>query len=97
MSYSCDGPSFAALTHYPAQAPHSKRQLKRQGCAEEGPSRGEIEEEKETYNTVGLTNEHAVSVGETTFGGHGFLRGTGNLTYYDVKSYTPITRMVILV
>jgi dipeptidase len=84
MSYSCDGPSFAALTHYPAQAPHSKRQLKRQGCAEEGPSRGEIEEEKETYNTVGLTNEHAVAVGETTFGGVHFLRGTGNLSYYDV-------------
>ena len=35
MSYSCDGPSFAALTHYPARAPPSKRQLKRKGCAEE--------------------------------------------------------------
>jgi dipeptidase len=84
MGYSCDGPPFAALSHYPAQPPHSKRQLKRKGCAEEGPSRGEIEEEKATYNTVGLTNEHAVSVGETTFGGIDFLRGTGNLTYYDV-------------
>ena len=84
MGYSCDGPAFATLTHYPAQPPHSKRQLKRLGCAEEGPSRGEIEEEKETYNTVGLTNEHAVSIGETTFGGIDFLRGTGNLTYYDV-------------
>ena len=84
MGYSCDGPAFAALTHYPAAPPHSKRQLKRLGCAEEGPSRGEIEEEKETYNTVGLTNEHAVSIGETTFGGIDFLRGTGNLTYYDL-------------
>ena len=43
-----------------------------------------IEEEKATYNTVGLTNEHAVSVGETTFGGIDFLRGTGRLTYYDI-------------
>lgn len=84
MSYSCDGPPFAALTHYPATAPPSKRELKRMGCAQEGPSRGVIVEERETYNTVGLTNEHAVAVGETTFGGIGFLRGTGNLTYYDV-------------
>jgi dipeptidase len=43
-----------------------------------------IEEEKATFNTVGLTNEHAVSVGETTFGGIDFLRGTGKLTYYDI-------------
>ena len=84
MGYSCDGPGFAALTHYPARPANSKRSLKRRGCAEEGPSRGEIVEEKETYNTVGLTNEHAVSVGETTFGGIDFLRGTGNLTYYDL-------------
>ena len=84
MGYSCDGPAFAALTHYPAAPAHSTRQLKRQGCAEEGPSRGEIEEEQATYNTVGLTNEHAVSIGETTFGGIDYLRGTGNLTYYDV-------------
>ena len=81
ISYSCDGPSFAALTHYPASSGPSKRELKRRGCAEEGPSRGVITETKETYNTVGLTNEHAVAVGETTFGGVEALRGTGNLTY----------------
>jgi hypothetical protein len=89
MSYSCDGPSFASLSHYPAQAAPSKRQLKRKGCSEEGSSRGEIEEEKETYNTVGLTNEHAVAVGETTFGGVHFLRGTGALTV-TTRSPSPI-------
>ena len=84
MSYSCDGPSFAALTHYPPRAPGTKRQLKRKGCSEEGASRGEIEVATETFNTVGLTNEHSVAIGETTFGGIHFLRGTGSLTYYDV-------------
>lgn len=88
MSYSCDGPPFAALTHYPAQTNKNgtMRQLTRKGCggSQLGPVRGEVPEADVTYNVVGLINEHAVSIGETTFGGISSLRGTGLLTYGDV-------------
>merc|ERR550532_775931 len=64
------------------KSPH-KRELTRNGCSSQGPTRGTIEM-NETYNVVGLTNERAVAIGETTFGGIRRLRGSGRLTYYDV-------------
>lgn len=85
MTYTCDGPSFAALTHYPASKnPPAVRNLTRSGCAQVGPVRGQVREANETFNVIGLMNEHAVSIGETTFGGVKEVQGTGMLTYYDV-------------
>ena len=67
MSYSCDGPPFAMLTHYPAQPAHSKRELKRRGCAEEGESRGEIEEEKRAIRALATSwNSYFDSSGHHT-------------------------------
>lgn len=40
---------------------------------------GQIEQARETYNVVGLMNEHQVSIGETTYGGRPEL-GTGKQT-----------------
>merc|ERR1719498_1725990 len=87
-SYSCDGPPFATLIHLQAQAQPSTRELNRSGCSNIGKKRADIAMKNSTFNVIGLTNEHAVSIGETTFGGNYSLKGTGLLTYYDVMEMT---------
>ena len=53
---------------------------------------GEIPEVEETYNVIGLVNEHQLTVFETTWGGREELwEGEGIMDYGSLMTVTPVS------
>jgi dipeptidase len=84
ISYHCDaGGAYATLGITPAMD-HSPGEMIDAGPRDpvtKAP-RGRIPQVPHTYKTVGLMNEHQLSVSETTFGGHEELVNTNALMEY---------------
>lgn len=77
ISYSADSAAlYGDLSHWPA-ATHEDGDLREIYSWDSGALLGAIPQPTETYNVVGNTNEHQLSIGETTFGGLSVLDGTG--------------------
>lgn len=79
ISYSADSHVlYGELYHWPA-AVYPEGTMLDVYEWDTGKYLGQIEQAAETYNVVGLMNEHQVSIGETTYGGRSEL-GTGKQT-----------------
>lgn len=69
ISYSADaGDLLGAISHWPAGTHHAG-EMREIYNWDSGARLGAIPEAAETYNVIGNTNEHQVTIGETTFGG----------------------------
>jgi dipeptidase len=69
ITYSTDNPArFGDVAHWPAKK-HATGQLREIFDFDTGHRLGAIPEAAETYNVVSNTNEHQLSITETTFGG----------------------------
>jgi len=83
ISYSIDGEFHPRYRITPA-ADHKPGEM-REIVDWNGVKRGEIPEVAHTYKVVGLTNEHQLAIGETTFGGREeLINPDGLLHYYDL-------------
>lgn len=77
ISYSADSATvFGDVSHFPA-AHHPEGTLREIYDWDTGKRLGAIPEPEYTYNVVGNTNEHQLSISETTFGGLKILSGGG--------------------
>ncbi|MDR2814536.1 MAG: C69 family dipeptidase [Prevotellaceae bacterium] len=92
VSYSADSHVlYGELYHYPA----AQRQDGDMRKVYEWDSKkflGEIPEVKKTYNVVGNMNEHALAIGETTYGGRHELHDTSGLMDYGSLIYIALQR-----
>ena len=86
MTYSADSHNlFGFLRHSPA-ARHEKGAVRKIFEWDTNKPLGEIPEVAETYNVVGNMNEHQVSIGESTWGGHEELLDTTGNSVMDYGS-----------
>eukprot|EP00929_Paragymnodinium_shiwhaense_P002818 TRINITY_DN103117_c0_g1_i1.p1 TRINITY_DN103117_c0_g1~~TRINITY_DN103117_c0_g1_i1.p1 ORF type:complete len:608 (-),score=54.10 TRINITY_DN103117_c0_g1_i1:41-1864(-) len=77
ITYSTDNPArFGDVVHWPA-GQHAGSELREIFDFDTGLRLGAIPEAAETYNVVSNTNEHQLSIGETTFGGLTMLDASG--------------------
>jgi len=77
ITYSTDNPSrFGDVVRWPA-GKHTSGELREIFDFDTGLRLGAIPEPAETYNVVSNTNEHQVSITETTFGGLTMLDASG--------------------
>ncbi|MDR0566612.1 MAG: C69 family dipeptidase [Prevotellaceae bacterium] len=92
ISYSADSHVlYGELYHYPA-ALHQPGDMRKVYEWDSKKYLGEIPEAKETYNVVGNMNEHALAIGETTFGGRHELHDTSGLMDYGSLIYIALQR-----
>jgi dipeptidase len=92
ISYSADSHVlYGELYHYPA-ALHQAGDKRKVYEWDSKKYLGEIPEAKETYNVVGNMNEHALAIGETTFGGRHELHDTTGLMDYGSLIYIALQR-----
>jgi dipeptidase len=69
ITYNTDNPSrFGDVAHWPA-GHHAVGELREVFDFDSGERLGAIPQPQRTWNVVGNTNEHQLSIGETTFGG----------------------------
>lgn len=69
IGYNADGAAFyGAVSHWPA-TDHSPGELRPIWSWDDAVYLGAIPEVPHTYNVVGNTNEHQLTIGESTFGG----------------------------
>lgn len=86
MTYSADSHNlFGFLRHSPA-AHHEKGAVRKIFEWDTNKPLGEIPEVAETYNVIGNMNEHQVSIGESTWGGHEELLDTTGNSVMDYGS-----------
>lgn len=77
ISYSADAENlYGDVSHWPARD-HVKGTMREIWDWDTGRHLGAIPEVEHTYNVVGNTNEHQLSISETTFGGLEILSGGG--------------------
>ncbi|MDR0413966.1 MAG: C69 family dipeptidase [Prevotellaceae bacterium] len=92
VSYSADSHVlYGELYHYPA-ATHEKNAMRKVYEWDTKKFLGEIPEAEVTYNVVGNMNEHALAIGETTFGGRQELCDTLGLLDYGSLIYITLQR-----
>ncbi|MDR1021661.1 MAG: C69 family dipeptidase [Prevotellaceae bacterium] len=92
VSYSADSHVlYGELYHYPA-ATHEKGAMRKVYEWDSKKFLGEIPEAETTYNVVGNMNEHALAIGETTFGGRHELQDTLGLLDYGSLIYITLQR-----
>ncbi|MDR1417232.1 MAG: C69 family dipeptidase [Prevotellaceae bacterium] len=92
VSYSADSHVlYGELYHYPA-ATHEKGAMRKVYEWDSKKFLGEIPEPEETYNVIGNMNEHALAIGETTFGGRHELHDTLGLLDYGSLIYITLQR-----
>jgi len=90
ISYMADsGGMFAALGYYPP----TNETMRQTYDWDSGTYLGQIPGAKhETYNVVGNTNEHGLTIGETTFGGNSTLAGGPGLLSYGSVIWVTLQR-----
>ncbi len=71
---------YGELYHQPA-ADHKKGTMRKVVEWDTGKLLGEIPEAAHTYATMGNMNEHALFIGESTWGGRPELQGSGIIDY----------------
>ena len=81
ISYAADSYSFYGYLHFSPAADHPKGAMRQIINWDNGKPLGEIPEVAHTYNVVGNTNEHQLTVGETTWGGLEQLWDTVGIDY----------------
>lgn len=83
LAYNADSPSqVGALSHWP-KAIHADGELRPIYSWDDGTYLGAIPQPSTTYNVVGNTNEHQLTITETTFGGLSALDGSGGRAVCD--------------
>lgn len=83
ISYNADGSTqMGALHHWPAQK-HPPGSLRPTYDWDSDKYLGAIPQPPETYNVVGNTNEHQLTIAESTFGGLDLLDGTGRAVCHE--------------
>ncbi|MDR0711951.1 MAG: C69 family dipeptidase [Prevotellaceae bacterium] len=92
ISYSADSHVlYGELYHYPA-ATHEQGATRKVYEWDSRRFLTEIPEVAQTYNVVGNMNEHALAIGETTFGGRHELHDTSGLLDYGSLIYITLQR-----
>lgn len=92
ISYSADSYGlFGELYHWPAQKYAKGEKLKVYEW-DSGKYLGEIAQATQTYNVVGNTNEHQVTIGETTFTGREELQNPEGIIDYGSLIYITLQR-----
>lgn len=87
ITYAADAYSFYGFLHYRPAADHQPGDMRQVICWDDNKPLMEIPEVAHTYNVVGNTNEHQLTIGETTWGG----REMGNKVGIDYGSLIYIT------
>jgi len=89
-TYSTDNPArFGDIVNWPA-ATHEPGALREVFDFDSGRRHGAIPQPRQTYTVVGNTNEHQLSIGETTFGGLEILDGSDGGPDFGPGSVTPV-------
>lgn len=89
ITYSTDNPGrFADVVRFPGGM-HQQDELREIFDFDTGQRLGAIPESQETYNVVSNTNEHQLSIGETTFGGLARLDGSSGKSQ-DFNPHTSV-------
>ena len=90
VSYSCDDYGAYGFMHFLPHAKHAKGEMRPLYHYESNNYLGEIPEVGETYQVVGLMNEHQLTIHETTYGGREELCDTltGLLDYGSLMYVT---------
>ncbi|SHF72424.1 C69 family dipeptidase [Dysgonomonas macrotermitis] len=92
ISYSADSYAlYGELYHWPAKNYNAGEILKVYEW-DTGKYLGEIKQAAQTYNVVGNTNEHQLSIGETTFGGREELVDPDGIIDYGSLIYITLQR-----
>ena len=102
ISYAADSYSFYGYLHYSPAADHPAGAMREIINWDNGKPLGAIPEVAHTYNVVGNTNEHQLTVGETTWGGLEQLWDTvgidyGSLIYIALERCTTAREALLLV
>lgn len=92
ITYSADSYAlYGELYHWPAQK-YPKGEMLKVYDWDSGKYMGEIEQALETYNVVGNTNEHQLTIAETTFGGRTELIDPNGIMDYGSLIYITLQR-----
>lgn len=92
LSYSADSYAlFGELYHWKAQRHPAGSKLKVHDW-DTGKYLGEIAQVPQTYNVVGNSNEHQLTIGETTFGGREELQDSTGILDYGSLIYITLQR-----
>lgn len=90
VTYAADSHNlYGMLTHTPA-ATHPKGSMRKVVEWDSGKPLGVIPQAEKTYNVVGNMNEHQLSIGESTWGGHKELVDTTGQAIIDYGSLIQI-------
>lgn len=81
ITYAADSYSFYGYLHFSPASDHLKGSMRQIINWDNGKPLGAIPEVAHTYNVVGNTNEHQLTVGETTWGGLEQLWDTAGIDY----------------
>jgi dipeptidase len=92
ITYSADSYAlYGELYHWPAQK-YPKGEMLKVYDWDSGKYMGEIAQALETYNVVGNTNEHQLTIAETTFGGRTELIDPNGIMDYGSLIYITLQR-----
>lgn len=92
ISYSADSYAlYGELYHWPAKTYNNGEMLKVYEW-DTGKYLGEIKQAAQTYNVVGNTNEHQLTIAETTFGGREELIDPNGIIDYGSLIYITLQR-----
>lgn len=92
VSYSADSYSlYGELYHWPAKT-YTKDEMLKVYEWDTGKYLGEIKQAAQTYNVVGNTNEHQLTIAETTFGGREELVDPAGIIDYGSLIYITLQR-----
>lgn len=81
ISYAADSYSLYGALHFRPAADHAAGEMRSIYDWDSGKYLGEIPEVAHTYSVVGNTNEHQVTIGETTWGGQEQCWDTAGIDY----------------
>ena len=81
ISYAADAYSFYGYLHFAPAADHPEGSVREVVEWDTGKPLGSIPQVAHTYSVVGNTNEHQLTVGETTWGGREELWDTVGIDY----------------